>query len=51
MALRKYSLTIIVALLLGGCASKKKQAEILEASKPVWLKERLQIHPTIPGLA
>ena len=45
MALRIYSLTIIVALLLGGCASKKKQAEILEASKPAWIKNRPS-HPS-----
>jgi len=40
MTFRIYSLTIIVALLMVGCASKKKQAAILEASKPAWVKER-----------
>ncbi len=45
MTLRISSLTIILILLLAGCASKKKQAQILEASKPLWLKER----PTHPS--
>ncbi len=44
MTLRISSLTIILVLLFGGCASKKKQAQILEASKPIWLKER-PAHP------
>lgn len=40
MTLRIYSIAVIIALLVGGCASKRKQAELLEASKPAWLKER-----------
>ena len=40
MIMRISYITIILALLFYGCALKKKQAQILEASKPIWLKER-----------
>jgi len=42
----KYILLLILStgLVLSSCSSKKKQAELLEMSKPVWLKER-PIHP------
>ncbi len=33
-------LSLIVLLLAGACSSKKKQAELLEQTKPTWLKER-----------
>jgi hypothetical protein len=38
-------LSIVILLLLGSCASKKKQAAILEASKPEWLRQR-PVHPS-----
>ncbi len=40
MILRIYSIAIIFTLLVGGCAIKKRQAEMVEASKPIWVKER-----------
>ncbi len=36
----KYSLIILSVVLLFSCSTQKKQAELLELTKPSWLKER-----------
>ncbi len=36
----KYNVLVILILLFIGCSTAKKQAELLEQTKPLWLKER-----------
>ncbi len=40
MSIQKALIIVLVILSASACQSKKKQAEILELSKPSWLKER-----------
>lgn len=40
MTMKHLSYILIIMVILSACQSKKKQAEILELSKPTWLKER-----------